>query len=141
MPHINGNITNGQIIIPIYILKANYIKECIAKSVPLDLPNKSWRGLIDTGAQRSCVASHVAESLSLQAHGQQTMQSASGPYDANLYTIDFHIPASQSQSINGHSWPFAECSNSNFEILIGMDLILKGGLQISSNSSFTLFVL
>ena len=140
MPHINGVINNRQIIIPILIYKAG----TLAANNGLPPQSKQWNALVDTGAMFSCISRRCIQELQLVQRGEDcvNMNSASGTYEAKLYAIDFWMPTTLPNATKGEIYEVIECSGGNtYDVIIGMDIILKGTLNLSSDGHFTLSLL
>ena len=132
MGYLNGFISNNnQLLIQVSIAKVN--------SKPEEF--RSYNALIDTGAQRSHLSKKAIGELNLVKHGEAPITSASDTTMCGLYYIDLLIHTSP-KSISGSCFEMIEFSqNPNFDIILGMDIILQGSLHISSDRHFTISIL
>lgn len=87
------------------------------------------RGLWDTGAQASTIRNDLALELNLPKIGKKKMQGAGGPYDADVYLAGLILP-------NGVIIPSIQLTgfagSEHFNMLLGMDVILRGDFLISA---------
>lgn len=98
------------------------------------------RGLIDTGAQVTCIARSVARNIGLRPRGKARL--------GNVSTIEVHNQLRfvvgalyDDNDTRGHVW-FDEVvgvdfkDNDDFDVLIGMDLIGQGDLIVRRGGNF-----
>ena len=100
-----------------------------------DLRINEFRGLWDTGATCSLISSRTATLLGLTPVSKTTIGHANGQSVVNMYNISIVLP-------NDVLLPFIEVAEgafSNFDLLIGMDIITKGDLSISNKDEKTTF--
>jgi len=94
-----------------------------------------FRGLWDTGAMCSVISSRAAMLLNLVPVSKMSINHADGQSVVNVFTISVVLP-------NNVLFPFIEVAEgkfTNFDLLIGMDLISKGDFSISNFDGKTTF--
>ncbi|MDX2073493.1 MAG: aspartyl protease family protein [Alphaproteobacteria bacterium] len=97
---------------------------------------QNFRALIDTGANRTCITAHVVQALSLSPIGKLPMRSASHTIDTNIYMVDLGLPFGGIMRLDKGKEVMECCDNSEFEIIIGMDIISQGTLTVSPDNRF-----
>ena len=91
--------------------------------------------LIDTGATATCISKPLARKLKLKVVGQSMMNTAGGLKRTNRYIIDLKMPSEISfENIRAVEF----IGNTNFDILIGMDILMLGDLAITNAEKRTL---
>ena len=94
MPSFKGKVTDNQCIINVIVFKSSPKEDRIISE------DVSFRALIDTGAQRSCISQNVVKKLDLSPKEKVPMNSAAGKTTSNEYDVDILIPIEKrSQSI------------------------------------------
>ena len=98
------------------------------------------RGLIDTGAQRTCITKSAARQMGLRPRGKMRLGSVYSIEQHNQYR--FVLGALYDDGgTRGYFW-FDEVvgvdfrDNEDFEVLIGMDIISQGDLTVRRDGSF-----
>ena len=94
MPSFKKLIDKNQCIINV-IVKESLGKNIISNdSLSLkNLYNYSFKALIDTGAQNTCITNEVVKKLNLSASGKSNINSAShSTVPVNNYRVDLFIP-------------------------------------------------
>ena len=86
----------------------------------------------DTGASRSAISKRVAEELGLQPTGQTDQQTANGPREALLYTLNVYLP-------NGVAFVATEVIDAimGVDVLVGMDIIGAGDFAVTHRYGHT----
>ncbi len=103
--------------------------------------------LIDTGADITCLATHLAAALGLQLMGKRDVGHAAGSDEANTYLADIGIPfgdpAKGVQTFIAENVTILEFGggHANYQGLLGRDLICLGQLSISGWDSRYTFCL
>ncbi len=98
-------------------------------------------GLMDTGADATCISPTVAETLSLQPIGKVPVSGATGVAEMNQYMIDLLLQfGPNSLPINHHTVTVFNARSSNYDMLIGRDIICRGifTMEFSGHFSFSL---
>ncbi len=99
---------------------------------------KTYRadGLWDTGSTRSCINEAIAKELGLHPDGKNIISTANGMVRVNTYCVDVEFP-------NGYRIPDLIVSGAkmddNTDMLIGMDIVTMGCLNIDNDSGRTCF--
>ena len=96
--------------------------------VPLPLRTT---GIIDTAAQKTCIRESTAKGLLLEPVEQTTLATASGPFESAVYHLRLQFGFALDQPpdpipVFAHAVPEVLGA----ELLIGLDVILKGELVI-----------
>lgn len=131
-PNLVGEVAEGRIIIPVIVLHPETKEE------------RSYFGLIDTGANRSVITDRVAQELNISPIGRSRVITASGSdvsFDCKV-EIRAQIPMSEDgrrTSIGCNctatvrsGWHIGQ-ENQRIDVLIGMDIIMKHRLVIEEN--------
>ena len=100
-----------------------------------DLRFTEFRGLWDTGAMCSAISNRVTIQLGLLPVSRETIGHATGQSVVDVYNVGIILP-------NNILIPWVEVFEgafSNFDILIGMDIISQGDFSISNKDGKTTF--
>jgi len=111
-----------------------YVGEPV-QGVQYDFNFKEFRGLWDTGAMCSAISNKVAILLGLLPVSRETIGHATGQSVVDVYNVGILLP-------NNILIPWVEVFEgtfSNFDMLIGMDIISKGDFSISNKDKKTTF--
>ncbi|MEI0843535.1 retropepsin-like aspartic protease [Brachyspira pilosicoli] len=131
---------------PKFILPLNNMSQPIAIAfIILDdnmPPQKTVqaRALFDTGANKSCITTNVANKLNLIPICKVPLTTASDTIDTNKYIIKLSLPFPSSDPYILKMSEILQLEvmetkdNPNFDIIIGMDIISRGILILSDNS-------
>ena len=90
--------------------------------------------LIDTGATNTSISDRLASSLELKVIDQCDVEAAGGIHIADVYMIDIML-RSMVEFTNIRAAEFK--SNDKFDIIIGMDILIKGDLAITNHDNRT----
>ncbi len=99
------------------------------------------RGLIDTGAQVTCITRAAARKIGLKSRGKQRLGSVSGIELHNQFRFVAGALYDDAGT-RGYYW-FDEVigvdfqDNDDFDVLIGMDIITQGDLTVGRDRIFT----
>ena len=98
-------------------------------------------GLMDTGADATCISPNVVQQLSLVATGKIQTAGVTGVKPANQYTVDlilkFGANAIAKQNMIVTEYAF---QSSHFDVLIGRDIICSGVLTMEFSGRFSFSV-
>ncbi len=140
MPSFKSTIKDHQCIIDVIV------QAPVDKSSSLDfqtLQKNSFRALVDTGAQKTCISKKLASQLSLLSKGKTSMQSASNIVSVNNCHVDLYIPIrkaiplinedkiveeQQELSLKRHHKLFVSempMTTDLFDLLLGMDVLTE----------------
>lgn len=102
----------------------------------IDLPFVS--ALVDTGATKTCISPQLAKNLQLPPRGKITINGATGSQIVNSYSIDLVLSFGGS-SISVGNLEVCEFNpgNSQFQALIGRDVLCQGVLTMDFTGRFT----
>ncbi|MCD8312949.1 MAG: SEC-C domain-containing protein [Bacteroidales bacterium] len=96
---------------------------------------KSYDALWDTGATNCVISKRVVQELGLHAVGMTKNITAGGTINANRYLIDIMLP----NKVQVISVKATEAELNGFDMLIGMDIIMRGDFSITHKDGKTKF--
>lgn len=141
MPCFTAPVRNNQILMNVFITA--FVPGGGDGAVAIDAEN-SFGALVDTGATKSCISPRAAQKAGIASVGKGEMHTAGGLVPANVYDINLHIPVvvgitkedKQTVSLkNFLEMRVGEASMpEHFDVLLGMDVIMGGGLHVSGGS-------
>ncbi len=100
-----------------------------------------YRGLIDTGANTTCITKRAAHSIGLRPRGKRRVGSVRDIDYHNQYRFELGA-FYDADGVRGY-YMFDEVygvefrDNDDFDVLIGMDIIMRGDLTMGRNGRFT----
>lgn len=109
-------------------------------------PLKLFRGLIDTGASRTCISQRLVSMYNFAPTGDATMAHAWGTNKASTYLFNVYVPTAVTESgsevtseitrftLEGLSFK----ASGDFDLLIGRDFIGRGQLTMNFDGHFTM---
>ena len=148
MPCFTGEITNNQIRFNCSAHKPGMPPE----------PGQvhSFIALLDTGAQKTGVSQSVVDQVGLTPASWGSVQGVSGVIDTPIYLLDIGIAISEVaphpendgqmiESVFAKAFPARQVSllnfgDNQFDILLGMDIIMDCHLTIHTGNAFTLCI-
>lgn len=102
--------------------------------IPVMVNGVSAVALVDSGASISCVSKSIASKIGLESSRWGKVQSVNLIAPTKIYYTDIAIPG----NITFRNMRVAEfVGGGNFDVLIGMDIITKGDLALSSANKET----
>ena len=146
LPH-----NKSQVFMDVMIASTQAI-EAAKKGKPNPNDIKFYKALVDTGAQGTSITKKVADELGLPPIGKRKIMGVSGARDHNFYLfyVGFVLPDSSKANagnnvikgkveIHNRAIEGAELiiPNSNFDVLLGMDILSIGSLAIEGNGTFS----
>jgi len=146
MPCVSGNYHKGVgAIINVVVIDPR------AAPTSSNLNLRFYRGLLDTGATCTCISTRTAKEVGLVADGLKPMASASGITTRKKYLFTLGLPLvekvdSSGQSASGsivvpvpeiEGMEFDTGSQTQFDVLVGMDIIGRGSLKIDFDGHFS----
>lgn len=97
---------------------------------------RSCKAIFDTGATSSMISSDIAHALGLQSIDTALVTGIHGTERVPIYTVDVRFKGGFILS----SLKVAEAdADAGFDILLGMDVIARGAMLLSSHDKRTLF--
>jgi len=100
-----------------------------------------FSGLLDTGADVTCISDRVVSLLGLQPTGKGQVVGVTGTGVSNQYLVDLLLQfGNQHIGIPDHSVSAFGAGSPFFDVLIGRDIICKGVLTIDFAGRFTFSV-
>lgn len=147
MPLIKGRLDNRRAIVDVGLQPSTVLIEGVAPvAVPPVLHINPLRGLIDTGAQVTCVTRLAAARVGLVPRGKKRLGNVSNiethtAYSFVLgvwYTVDGGDSMNETKSYYGFD-PILGCDfkdNADFDVLIGMDIIERGDFRTTRDGFF-----
>ncbi|MCB2060266.1 MAG: aspartyl protease family protein [Novosphingobium sp.] len=147
MPLIKGRITDRKAVVEVGLQAGQPLLGSVdSGSSFAEIPIHSMRGLIDTGAQVTMLTPRAVRQLDLQPRGKRLLGNVSNVARHNTYFFVMGVWYSmdEGQTLNSTRSYFAfepvyGCDlrvESDFDVLIGMDIILQGDLHISRSGEF-----
>ena len=106
-------------------------------------PHSQCDALLDTGANKSCIADRLARKLGLSVHEKQKISSISDSTESNVYRINIHVPFDALLRREGRI-VVSNCFNmsvfgipgidDSFDLLLGLDYISQGSLHVAGDA-------
>jgi hypothetical protein len=103
----------------------------VGKATPFSVQH--FNALWDTGATSSMITNTTAKKLNLTSIGTVMVNHAGGSSPSNTYLVNFYLP--NKVAIAGVR--VIECANSDFDAIVGMDIICRGDLSITNVNNQT----
>ncbi len=140
MPSFKCQIVNGQCIINVRIQSVDVSETTVR--IP---PKNTFKALIDTGAQKTCISRSIVDTLGLVSSGKALIQSATQVTSVKRYEVHLIIPTEKITIISKnqirltpHAEPFMNhpvnempAELPNFQVLLGMDILKDCNLIIA----------
>jgi hypothetical protein len=151
MPLIHGRLDDRRALIDVGLQPTlQAIDGVLPVSQSSDFVIKPLRGLLDTGAQITCVTRSTARAVGLVPRGKKRLGNVSNieihtAYSFVLgvwYVVDNGGPNNQTKGYYGFD-PILGCDfsdNANFDVLIGMDIISQGDFSTKRSGEFEWFL-
>ena len=93
------------------------------------------RALIDTGATGSIISRKAASELKLVPLGMTPVETGAGTCEQNVYRVNLHPVFRNHRGVervlNYTGVKVTEFPGSNFDVILGMDLIMRGSLYVA----------
>ena len=100
-----------------------------------------FSGLVDTGADVTCISDKVSTVLDLQPTGRVQMVGATGAGDVNQYLVDLLLQfGTQHIGIPDHRAASFGSGSPHYDVLIGRDILCKGVFTMDFAGRFTFSV-
>lgn len=135
MPAISGNFNPAtrQIILRCGVVESSFGGD--QRQVAIN--HKNYNALLDTGANTTAISGKIINELDLEHYAISELETAAGKVMVNVYTIDLMVHfGNQAFFIKKLRVTEAKLPT-EFDILLGMDVILRGHLSISFDHHFT----
>ena len=151
MPCLSSRVVDGQIIVGVTVIPHVRGGDTTAKTKTgiggrVDFENrKPYFALMDTGATTTCISSRVITELELKPKGKVEMVSASDKMlrDSFLFSIGISIPGTDNQPFfvtEIYGAEFEGDERNKFDVIIGMDVIMRGSLKLDFDGHFSFCV-
>ena len=102
---------------------------------------RAFSGLVDTGADVTCISDKVSTFLDLQPTGRMQIVGATGAGDVNQYLVDLLLQfGTQHIGIPDHRAATFGSGSPHYDVLIGRDIICKGVFTMDFAGRFTFSV-
>lgn len=93
------------------------------------------QALVDTGSSQCCISRRVIDALELYPVGRADVLTANGTISKDIYYVDLQIQ----DSIILYGLDAFYIDDSNFDFIIGMNVISQGDMQILNRNGTTTF--
>lgn len=151
MPSLKGSLDGGRIIVDVGVQPAlSSIQGVTAQASAVIIQIRQFRGLIDTGAQRTCITRSAARDLQLKPRGKIRLGNVSSIETHNSYSfaVGFWLRLGNGDTMNETTSYYGLDpvmgadfkDNSDFDLLIGMDVITQGDLTIRRGGTFEFYL-
>lgn len=97
---------------------------------------KTFKAVWDTGATNSVISNNVISQLSLVPTGKTEVRTAAGTGEKNTFIVDIRLP---NKIVFKDLMVTDGELGSQFDVLVGMDIISSGDFSISNTSNKTIF--
>ena len=92
--------------------------------------------MVDTGASGSALSDRFAKSVKLSSYRRMIVHAANGDSIVPVYTVDLFLPNGVwFQNVNVSEFK----GGSDFDFIIGMDILTKGDMAITNANGQTVF--
>ena len=142
MPCLSGQYNpDVGVLLQVAVLPGGYLNRAIQAGSgegAVELKTAPVNGLMDTGADRTCISLKLAQSLGLTPIGKIPVSGATGASAMNQYMIDLLLQfGEQSLVISDHTVTEFTTSSPVYEMLIGRDIICRGVFTMDFNGRFS----
>jgi hypothetical protein len=141
-----GKLDNCQAIVSIGVQRFELTPSSVLPTQsPVSMPIASYRALIDTGAQRTCLTYRTIAAENLKRHGKRFIKNV---HDENLHSLfmvkfgfwcDGGAQTHSDTSYFGLEDPVEVINiadNDRFDAIIGMDVLRRFDLEFSKTGDF-----
>jgi len=147
MPLIRGKLDNRRAIVDVGLQPSTTLVAGVAPVATTPVINISpFRGLLDTGAQITCVTQSTAQLVGLIPRGKRRLGNVSNieMHTSFSFVLGVWYSIEGGETLNETRGyyafdPIFGCDfkdNDDFHVLIGMDVILRGNFKIMRNGFF-----
>ena len=142
MPCLSGQYDpDVGVLLQITVLPGGHLDQAMQSSAgeaPLNVKGAPVSGLMDTGADRTCISPKLAQSLSLPPIGKIPVSGATGASAMNQYMIDLLLQFGQnSLLIANHTVTEFTAQSPIYDMLIGRDIICRGVFTMDFSGRFS----
>ena len=146
MRYVRGSLENNRPIIRVGICRFDPGTPADGSFAKANTSYLEYPALIDTGARRTCITERVVQDLGLQRRGRVKLWNIKREEEHWTYLINLGIwptpeTADEVPSFFGLRDGFEVIDVGNhpyFQVLIGMDLLDRGHLEIRPDSEFSI---
>ncbi len=101
-------------------LDPNYV---VGSDVPLDLPEREYRALVDTGAAVSCVDANLAAAPHSPIVDRQVHSGAGGRFEVNIHAAQIFLPELGWALDGRFAGVYLEAGGQPYHALLGRDFL------------------
>ena len=143
MPCISGQYDPVVgVLLQVAVLPGGHLNKAIQSNSdesPIGVMGAPVSGLLDTGADHTCVSRRLAQSPNLRPSGKIPVSGATGASEMNQYMIDLLLQFGQNSiAITEHMvTEFTSDSTTAYDMLVGRDIICQGVLTMDFSGRFS----
>ena len=145
MPCISGQYNpEAGVLLQVAVLPGGHLNQAIrsnSEKPSIGVMGAPVNGLLDTGADHTCVSRRLAQSLNLRPSGKVPVSGATGASEMNQYMIDLLLQFGQNSiAITEHMVTEFTSSSTAYDMLVGRDIICKGVFTMDFSGRFSFSV-
>ena len=145
MPCISGQYDpEVGVLLQVAVLPGGYLNQAIrsnSEKPSIGVMGAPVSGLLDTGADHTCVSQRLAQSLNLRPSGKVPVSGATGVSEMNQYMIDLLQQFGQNSiAITEHMVTEFTSSSTVYDMLVGRDIICQGVFTMDFSGRFSFSV-
>lgn len=145
MPCISGQYDpEVGVLLQVAVLPGGYLNQAIrsnSEKPSIGVMGAPVSGLLDTGADHTCVSQRLAQSLNLRPSGKVPVSGATGVSEMNQYMIDLLLQFGQNSiAITEHMVTEFTSNSTAYDMLVGRDIICQGVFTMDFSGRFSFSV-
>ena len=142
MPCLSGQYDPAVgVLLQVAVLPGGHLNQAMQSTSgedPVNVKGAPVSGLMDTGADRTCISPNLAQSLNLPPIGKIPVSGATGASTMNQYMIDLLLQFGQhSLLISNHTVTEFTAQSPIYDMLIGRDIICQGVFTMDFSGRFS----
>ena len=145
MPCISGQYDpEVGVLLQVAVLPGGHLNQAIRSNSEMPsvgVMGAPVNGLLDTGADHTCVSRRLAQSLNLRPSGKVPVSGATGANEMNQYMIDLLLQFGQNSiAMTEHMVTEFTSSSTAYDMLVGRDIICQGVFTMDFSGRFSFSV-